>query len=67
MKMEKEPTESTPSIPELYVSREGKESVGTPEDGEPKAVANDTHSIPNGGLKAWLQVAGTFFIFFNTW
>jgi hypothetical protein len=23
--------------------------------------------IPNGGLKAWLQVAGTFFVFFNTW
>ncbi|KAL4892315.1 major facilitator superfamily domain-containing protein [Aspergillus ambiguus] len=32
-----------------------------------KASANDASTIPNGGLKAWLQVFGTFFIFFNTW
>ena len=23
--------------------------------------------IPNGGFIGWLQVAGSFFIFFNTW
>ena len=23
--------------------------------------------IPNGGFVGWLQVAGSFFIFFNTW
>lgn len=22
---------------------------------------------PNGGLKAWLQVVGGFFLFFNSW
>lgn len=22
---------------------------------------------PNGGLTAWLQVAGAFFLFFNSW
>lgn len=22
---------------------------------------------PNGGFKAWLQVAGSFFLFFNAW
>ena len=22
---------------------------------------------PNGGLSAWLQVAGAFFLYFNTW
>ncbi|GKZ32519.1 hypothetical protein AbraIFM66950_001988 [Aspergillus brasiliensis] len=36
----------------------------------------DSHSIeqnpayitpPNGGLQAWLQVAGSFFLFFNSW
>lgn len=32
-----------------------------------KAHANDTDSIPDGGRIAWLQVLGTFFIFFNTW
>ena len=24
-------------------------------------------AIPNGGFIAWLQVLGSFFIFFNTW
>ncbi|KAB8269047.1 major facilitator superfamily domain-containing protein [Aspergillus minisclerotigenes] len=33
----------------------------------PKALANETQTVPNGDLKAWLQVLGTFFIFFNTW
>lgn len=23
--------------------------------------------VPNGGFKAWLQVAGAFCLFFNTW
>jgi hypothetical protein len=23
--------------------------------------------IPNGGLTAWLQVLGAFFLFFNSW
>ncbi|KAL5360115.1 major facilitator superfamily domain-containing protein [Aspergillus floccosus] len=34
---------------------------------EAKSSANDASFIPNGGWKAWLQVFGTFFIFFNTW
>jgi hypothetical protein len=28
---------------------------------------NNVNSIPNGGLRAWLQVAGSFFLFFNSW
>lgn len=24
-------------------------------------------TIPNGGLTAWLQVVGAFFLYFNTW
>lgn len=28
---------------------------------------NNVKSIPNGGLKAWLQVLGAFFLFFNSW
>ncbi|KLU82223.1 hypothetical protein MAPG_01298 [Magnaporthiopsis poae ATCC 64411] len=31
------------------------------------AVAPDVDDIPNGGLKAWLQVVGCFAIFFNSW
>lgn len=32
-----------------------------------KFSVNNVSSIPNGGLTAWLQVLGAFFIFFNTW
>ena len=32
-----------------------------------KASVNNISSIPNGGLRAWLQVLGVFFLFFNTW
>jgi hypothetical protein len=28
---------------------------------------NDLSSVPNGGLTAWLQVAGAFVLFFNSW
>lgn len=51
--------------------REGSEKeasdIETPQNQQLKPSANDTSSIPNGGVKAWLQVLGTFFIFFNTW
>lgn len=28
---------------------------------------NNVSAIPNGGVKAWVQVLGSFFLFFNTW
>lgn len=28
---------------------------------------NNVTSIPNGGVTAWLQVLGAFFLFFNSW
>jgi hypothetical protein len=28
---------------------------------------NNAAAIPNGGLWAWLQVLGAFFLFFNSW
>lgn len=31
------------------------------------ASVNDASAIPNGGLQAWLQVLGSFFLFFNSW
>lgn len=32
-----------------------------------KHSVNNVSSIPNGGLTAWLQVVGSFFLMFNTW
>lgn len=28
---------------------------------------DDDHAVPNGGTLAWLQVLGSFFLWFNTW
>lgn len=32
-----------------------------------KHSVRDAGSIPNGGLRAWLQVLGGFFLLFNSW
>ena len=32
-----------------------------------QATAAHVASIPNGGVRAWLQVVGAFFLFFNSW
>lgn len=32
-----------------------------------KHSINNISSVPNGGLLAWLQVLGAFFLFFNSW
>lgn len=31
------------------------------------ASVNDSSSIPNGGLRAWLVVGGSFLLFLNSW
>jgi hypothetical protein len=31
------------------------------------APKDPNHDIPNGGFKAWLQVLGSFLLFFNSW
>lgn len=31
------------------------------------AAHDDPGPPPNGGFRAWLQVAGSFFLFFNCW
>jgi hypothetical protein len=33
----------------------------------PASAPDFNKDIPNGGLTAWLQVLGSFFLFFNTW
>jgi hypothetical protein len=35
--------------------------------GNARGDANDMSSVPNGGTRAWLQVLGSFFLFFNSW
>ena len=42
----------------------------TPEEANQPSVvekSNDPGPPPDGGLTAWVQVAGSFFLFFNSW
>ncbi|KAL2840284.1 major facilitator superfamily domain-containing protein [Aspergillus pseudoustus] len=39
----------------------------TPSQGQPQNVKPPRPQPPNGGIRAWLQVLGSFFLFFNTW
>ncbi|KAL1855893.1 hypothetical protein Daus18300_010871 [Diaporthe australafricana] len=37
------------------------------ETSSPAPEIKAARTIPNGGLQAWLQVVGAFFLYFNTW
>lgn len=41
--------------------------VPEPETQPAPAKPDPASEIPNGGLKAWLQVLGSFLLFLNTW
>lgn len=36
-------------------------------DGNEKVIAVEAEAPPDGGFKAWTQVIGSFFLFFNSW
>lgn len=58
-------TELEPSSPE---SRPGSQSESTVPPSSSHDIPSDTKpDVPDGGLRAWLQVAGAFVLFFNTW
>ncbi|KAK9452843.1 major facilitator superfamily domain-containing protein [Dipodascopsis uninucleata] len=46
-----------------------REGCKLDEEDDPERVTEkiSTADIPNGGLKAWLQVAGSFVLFMNSW
>lgn len=54
---------SRPSLPSRYESHSDlSETTSTPELPE-----RDTNEPPDGGIRAWLVVAGAFFVWFNSW
>ncbi|KAF5007739.1 hypothetical protein FDECE_5988 [Fusarium decemcellulare] len=44
----------------------GSDTPESDREDEPQVV-QDLASVPNGGFPAWLQVAGSFMLYFNTW
>lgn len=62
--------ESQLTVPPIGTSGDLEKSSGqeTPNDATPPApVKPPMFEVPDGGLVAWLQVAGGFSLFFNTW
>lgn len=57
----------TPSSPGTLNSPDVSSSVGKDAIESLSEDAKFDTGPPNGGLKAWLQVAASFFLFFNTW
>lgn len=53
-KIEASPVDTPPERASLDTAKEA--SASSPPD-----------PVPNGGLTAWLQVLGSFFLFFNSW
>lgn len=47
------------------------ESSASSRDSTPERLQEEqpdlADAIPDGGLTAWLQVVGSFFLFFNSW
>ena len=62
-------SQESPPLDEESRDREGDGGVisKVPSKAASKASVNNVASIPNGGLRAWLQVLGAFMLFFNTW
>ncbi|KAK4553601.1 hypothetical protein LTR86_009397 [Recurvomyces mirabilis] len=45
----------------------GKDGAALEKVTSAKPSINNIKSVPNGGLKAWLQVLGSFFVYWNAW
>jgi hypothetical protein len=59
---------STSTVEEAIDAEAGFTNVPpTQSAGVKTADGDDPGPPPNGGFQAWLQVAGSFFLFFNCW
>ncbi|KAF6806654.1 monocarboxylate [Colletotrichum sojae] len=57
--------QDSPAILSEIDEESAVDGARTPSAGKPPA--KPAAAPPNGGLKAWMQVLGSFFIYFNTW
>lgn len=59
--------ENQASSPTTYDSVEKEAPKDITETSSSTPEVKPARTIPNGGLQAWLQVVGAFFLYFNTW
>ncbi|KMU75800.1 hypothetical protein CISG_05197 [Coccidioides immitis RMSCC 3703] len=65
-----DPTNEKPAEtaePGAALQNSDEESDKKIDPGKEKASVNNVSSVPNGGTRAWLQVLGAHFLFFNSW
>ncbi|EER24620.1 hypothetical protein D8B26_005030 [Coccidioides posadasii str. Silveira] len=65
-----DPTKEKPAEtaePGAALQNSDEESDKKIDPGKEKASVNNVSSVPNGGTRAWLQVLGAHFLFFNSW
>lgn len=70
-------SEDTTAAPSVTAAEDPQISPSTPRGFQAKATeaskslaampSSEMPTPPNGGLAAWLQVLGGFFVYFNTW
>ena len=58
---------STRSAVEDALDAEANIPPTEPVEHQKEVDPDDPGPPPNGGVKGWLQVAGSFFLFFNCW
>ncbi len=56
-----------PSIKEKQEEEALSQTQQTTPEVQPTPTPAPVSPIPNGGLTAWLQVLGSFMLFFNSW
>lgn len=64
---EESTTSGPPAAQAGDVEAKAGDAPGSAPTAGQKSDVNHMASVPNGGLTAWLQVAGSFALFFNTW
>jgi hypothetical protein len=62
-----EPVYSTASTIDEALDAEANYNAPAPLETIVSEKEHDPGPPPNGGFRAWLQVAGSFFLFFNCW
>lgn len=64
---QQEPSQDVVQEKEQQATDESEQAGAPLEPSKSRPSINNAAAIPNGGLTAWLQVVGAFFLFFNSW
>lgn len=61
------PRDEEAGLPSEKEDGDAEAAAESAEEKPPPVASNDPGPPPNGGAKAWMQVLGSWMLFFNTW